>query len=198
MAPSRKLKAALYPTYGMNAVRYRRVRIEGASYFFTVVTFKRQPLLKGDDAVALFMTSLRSVQEAHPFELNAYVILPDHLHMIWTLPDGDSDYPMRWRQIKGAFTRSLASKGAEKVSPSRKSKSEHAVWQRRYWEHTISGDADFSVHVEYIHFNPVKHKLVTATRAWPHSSFHNWVARGRYDINWGSDDYELGGLTVER
>ncbi len=178
-------------------MRYRRLRIEGASYFFTVVTYKRQQLLKCDDAVALFVTALRAVQSAHPFELDAYVILPDHLHMIWTLPDGDSDYPMRWRQIKSAFTRSFEAKDGEVISPSRKSKSENAVWQRRYWEHTIAGDADFSAHVEYIHFNPVKHKLAMAPRSWPHSSFHQWVARGQYDINWGSDDYELGGLAIQ-
>ncbi|MEQ1717388.1 MAG: transposase [Hyphomicrobium sp.] len=197
MAPSRKPMGGLYPTYGVSPLRYRRIRIEGASYFFTVVTHNRQPILKGDAAVTLFMSALRSIQCSHSFELEAYVILPDHLHMIWTLPGGDSDYPTRWRQIKSAFTRSIATKDLAEVSPSRKSKLEQAIWQRRYWEHTIASDGDFAAHVEYIHFNPVKHKLAARPRDWPHSSFHDWVKRGQYDCNWGADDYRLVGPNVQ-
>lgn len=191
---SHKRIAALYPTYGVLALRYRRVRIEGASYFFTVVTYKRLPILKSDEAVLAFMTALRAVQAAHPFELDAYVILPDHLHMIWTLPEGDSNYPMRWRQIKSTFTRTQES--SETASKSRKSKSEQTIWQRRYWEHTITSETDFAAHVEYIHCNPVKHGYVAAPRDWPHSSFRKSVERGFYDINWASDNYELGGFVV--
>ena len=175
-------------------MRYRRLRIEGAAYFFTVVTYQRRPILQSEEAAGDLMSCLRTVQDAHPFQLDAYVILPDHFHMIWTLPEGDSDYPMRWRHIKSAFTRKL--KNSEPVSRSRELKSERAVWQRRYWEHTITSEADFTAHVEYVHFNPVRHGLAAAPVAWPHSSFHDWVKRGLYDRNWGSDDPRLAPLKI--
>lgn len=177
-------------------MRYRRVRIEGASYFFTVVTHKRQKLFADDDAVARLMQTVASVQSAHPFQIDAYVILPDHLHIIWTLPENDSNYPMRWRQIKSAFTRSLGAEPEVQTSKSRREKSEETVWQRRYWEHTISSETDFATHVAYTHFNPVKHGLVAAPRDCKHSSFRAWVVRGDLDLNWGSGDFELAGPAV--
>ena len=170
-------------------MRYRRVRIEGGTYFFTVVMFKRRPILNDAGAVAHVMDAVATVQSAHPFEVVAHVILPDHLHMLWTLPDDDSDYPMRWRQIKSAFTRAIEKDGIGAQGKSRIAKGEQAVWQRRYWEHTIRGERDLSAHVEYIHFNPVKHGLCAAPRDWPHSSFHDWVRRGLYEASW-APDYE--------
>lgn len=171
------------------------MRIEGASYFFTVVTFKRIPILAADHAASEFIAAVSTVQAAHPFKLDAHVILPDHLHMLWTLPEHDSDYPTRWRQIKSTFTRRIDKPGRETASESRRAKQEQAVWQRRYWEHTIKSDADFVAHVEYIHFNPVKHQLAAAPKGWWHSSFREWVERGVYDLNWGSDNEQIATRT---
>ncbi len=169
-------------------MRYRRIRIEGATYFFTAVTHKRRPLFQKPDVIAKLMTAIATVKTAHPFEIEAQVILPDHLHTIWSLPEGDSNYSMRWRQIKAAFTRSIANETGDEALPERRrSKRERGVWQPRFWEHTVRGDADFVAHVEYIHFNPVKHRLVMRPRDWPYSTFHDWVARGLYDINWAAD-----------
>ena len=142
------------------------------------------------------MSCVRAIQSDHPFELDAYVILPDHLHMIWSLPEHDSNYPMRWRLIKAAFSRHAACDQIQPSSESRTSKGERSIWQRRYWEHTIAGESDYTAHVEYIHFNPVKHSLAKAPCDWPHSSFHDWVARGHYDRNWGSDETELTTLVA--
>jgi putative transposase len=177
-------------------MRYRRVRIEGGSYFFTVVTHRRQKLFDNPAAVELLETAIADVRAAHPFEIEAQVILPDHLHTIWSLPDGDSDFPMRWRQIKSAFTRGLGREDDSVKSKSRVSKSERTIWQRRYWEHVICGDNDFTTHVEYIHFNPVKHGLARRPRDWPHSTFHDWVRRGLYELNWGSDELYFSGFTT--
>ena len=107
--------------------------------------------------------------------------------MPWTLPDGDSNYPMRWRQIKSAVTRASHVCDDAAISKSRTSKGERSIWQRRYWEHTIQSEGDLATHVEYIYFNPVKHGLASRPRDWPHSSFHDWVARGLYEIDWAAD-----------
>jgi putative transposase len=170
-------------------MHYRRVRIEGGTYFFTVVTYKRRPIFKDPHFVETLIRSIADVRAAHPFDIPAQVILHDHLHALWTLPEGDSDYPMRWRMIKSAFSREAkdAFDRSALQSQSRAEKGESTVWQRRYWEHTIRGDADFTAHVEYIHFNPVKHGLVARPRDWAYSTFRDWVARGLYDLDWASD-----------
>lgn len=166
-------------------MRYRRVRIEGGTYFFTVVTYKRRKLFLDDAHVKLLQTCFAAVAADHPFKTDAQVILPDHIHAMWTLPAGDANYSMRWRQIKSAFSRRSGLATDTNCSISRTDKGERTVWQRRFWEHTVSDDDDFWYHLEYIHRNPVSHELVTRPRDWPHSTFHDWVARGRYDINWG-------------
>jgi putative transposase len=114
------------------------------------------------------------VRRSHPFEIDAIVILPDHLHAVWTLPQDDADFALLWRQIKSAFSRSLPI--GERVSESRADKAERGIWQRRYWEHTLRDEADFAQHVDYIHFNPMKHRHVTLVRDWPYSSFHRGQA----------------------
>jgi putative transposase len=127
------------------------------------------------------------VRGKRPFEIEAQVIMPDHIHAIRALPDNDCDYPTRWRLIKEAFTRTYGStQSLPARDAGRSARGERAVWQRRYWEHLIRDDADFSAHVEYIHFNPLKHGFVSAPRDWPHSTFSEWVARGLYDTSWGS------------
>ena len=119
----------------------------------------------------------------HPFEVNAIVVLPDHLHAIWTLPDGDGDYALRWRLIKTTFSR--AQPQLERRSDSRKAKHERGIWQRRYWEHRIRDERDMSAHVDYVHINPLKHGHVSRVRDWPWSSFHSHVRAGVLPADWG-------------
>ena len=164
---------------------YRRNHICGASYFFTVNLADRRSKLLTDNIREL-RAAFRGVRQRHPFALDAVVVLPDHLHAIWTLPDGDSDYPMRWRLIKSAFSRALPA--GEKISPSRADKGERGIWQRRYWEHTLRDQNDFVRHNDYIHFNPVKHGLVERVSDWPHSSFAKMVHEGIYPEDWAGDN----------
>jgi REP-associated tyrosine transposase len=167
-------------------MRYRRVTVAGATYFFTVVTFRRQRLFADPLAVGLLEAAIQRVRERRPFVVEAQVVLPDHIHALWTLAD-DFDYATRWRLIKEAFTREYAPRTRLPARDAgRRARGEQTVWQRRYWEHLIRNDRDFSAHVEYIHFNPVRHGLVSAPRDWPHSTFLDWVARGDYDAAWGS------------
>lgn len=170
-------------------MRYRRVFLPGASYFFTLIVHQRAPLFSDAIAIDLFTRAVRKVQSERPFTLEAQVILPDHVHLLWTLPEGDTDYPTRVRLIKAAFTRLLLrSRPPAERSHSRIAKGEQAVWQRRYWERTIRDERDFQANLHYIHINPVKHGLVSAARDWPHSTFRDWVARGAYDESWGSGE----------
>ncbi len=168
---------------------YKRFKVEGASYFFTVVTHERRRLSEDPDAVALLTWVIADVQRRHPFEVEAHVILPDHLHVLWQLPDGDADYPKRWRLIKEGFTKKWVKRhGPTNPNPSRRAKGEQSIWQRRYWEHMIRDDRDFDAHLDYIHHNPVRHGLVRAPRDWPFSSFQAWIERGAYEPHWGTDE----------
>ena len=163
-------------------MRYRRANISGATYFFTVNLANRGSALL-TDYIEQLRDSVHKVRAAHPFEIVAWVVLPDHMHAIWTLPEGDLDFPMRWNQIKGWFSRQIP-KG-EVVRQSRIGKNERGIWQRRYWEHLIRDDEDLSRHIDYIHFNPVKHSYVRQTVDWPYSSFHRYVAKGLFREDWG-------------
>jgi putative transposase len=171
-------------------MRYRRVRLEGATYFFTIVTEGRRPIFNDPALVELFEAGLNRVKDRHRFVIDAYVILPDHIHAIWTLPEGDANYSMRWRLVKEAFTKAVVRNSGEKLarSSSRLAKAEQPVWQRRFWEHTIRNEAEFSALADYIHYNPVKHGIVEAVRDWPHSSFAEWAQLGWYEPHWGSAD----------
>jgi putative transposase len=124
--------------------------------------------------------------ERHPFKIDAFVLLPDHLHCIWTLPHEDRDFSKRWRLIKSDFSRQCVAKHKTTPSASRLRKKEQAIWQRRFWEHQIRKETDFINHVEYIHYNPVKHRLVQAPKDWEYSSFHRYVREGIYDVEWGA------------
>ena len=161
---------------------YRRNFLTGGSFFFTVNLADRRLRLLTEH-VHLLRQSFRDVRRCHPFTIEAIVILPDHLHAIWTLPEGDAGFALRWRLIKSAFSRGLA--GGERVSLSRAERKERGVWQRRYWEHTLRDVADFARHADYIHFNPVKHGHVRRVLDWPHSSFHRMVKLGIYPADWG-------------
>ena len=160
---------------------YRRNFLPGGSYFFTVnLADRRRALLT--EHIDLLRAAFRQVRARHPFAIEAAVTLPDHLHAIWTLPNGDADFATRWRLIKSAFSRGLPR--GERISASRAAKDERGIWQRRYWEHTLRDEDDFVRHLDYIHFNPVKHGHAVRVRDWPFSSFHRRVRLGAYPIDW--------------
>jgi putative transposase len=137
-------------------VRYRRNLVAGGTYFFTVTLADRRSSALTEH-IDVLRTAVQTTRRAHPFSIDAIVVLPDHLHVVMTLPADDADYPNRWMLIKRRFTDGLAKSGA---SLPRRSVGTHAVWQRRFWEHTIRNESDFERHVDYVHFNPVKHGLV--------------------------------------
>jgi putative transposase len=135
------------------------------------------------DNVGALRTAFRQTRTAHPFTIDAIVILPDHLHAVWTLPDGDRDFANRWRLTKASFSRAMPP--GEPLSASRAAKAERGIWQRRFWEHTIRDERDLERHVDYIHFNPIKHGHVSRVSDWPYSSFHQMVRVGIYPEDWG-------------
>ena len=166
-------------------MRYRRSNTPGATYFFTVVTFQRRPLFAVPDNAALLKSALRYVMARRPFTIDAFVMLPDHLHCMWTLPPGDADFATRWMLVKSHFSRQCSASYKTPPSAARRAKGEQTVWQRRYWEHQIRDEADFAAHCDYIHYNPVKHGLVARPADWVHSSFARFVKRGIYPADWG-------------
>jgi putative transposase len=173
---------------------YRRWRVAGGTYFFTVVTHERRPLLTYDLARRCLREAIRVIRARRPFCLDAIVLLPDHLHTVWSLPPGDFDYATRWKLIKRRFTRLYLAAGGVEVlrSASRIAKGERGVWQRRYFEHTCRDDADMKRCVDYLHVNPLKHGLVNRVIDWPWSSFHRYVRLGEYEPNWGNANVWYG------
>ncbi|NPV85718.1 MAG: transposase [Anaerolineae bacterium] len=169
-------------------MQYRRVFVPGGTFFFTLVTFNRQKIFALQHPINLLRQAFRYTMQRHPFTINAIVILPDHLHAVWTLPESDSDYPMRWRLIKSHFTRHWRVRLPQHLSASRLHKGEQQVWQRRYWEHLIHDEADLTRHVEYIHYNPVKHGLSVTPFDWAYSSFRTYVQQGLYPECWAGED----------
>jgi putative transposase len=170
---------------------YRRNFITGGCFFFTVnLADRRRQLLT--ENIDTLRTALRETRRHHPFSIDAIVELPDHLHTVWTLPEGDADFSTRWRLIKTSFSRDIAA--GEPVSGSRAAKGERGIWQRRYWEHTIRDEKDFERHIDYVHINPVKHGLVTRVGDWPYSSFRRMVTQGIYPEDRAGD---VSGLDAE-
>lgn len=170
---------------------YRRAHVPGGTFFFTVVTHRRRRLFHVEMNRTLLGNGIRECQRDWPFEINAIVLLPDHLHSIWTLPSGDADYSGRWSVIKKNFTaRFLASGGQDcQVSAGKRRERRRGIWQRPFWEHTIGDEEDYESHFDYVHFNPVKHKLVECPSQWGPSSFHRWVKAGVYPNNWACGKY---------
>ena len=161
-------------------VNYRRNLIPGGTYFFTVtLANRRSSVLVGN--IAALREAFKKTRIEKPFEIDAIVILPEHLHAIMTLPPADCDYAGRWRRVKGLFTRAMLKSG---TSIMRDARGEYQLWERRFWEHTIRDDGDFERHVDYIHFNPAKHGLVQRVADWPYSSFHRYVERGVLPMDW--------------
>lgn len=162
-------------------VRYRRNLLPGGTFFFTVTLDDRRSSVLVDHVDEL-RAAFRTAHGEKPFTIDAIAILPDHLHVIMTLPDADADFPGRWKRIKSLFTHRLAASGA---SIPRNHRGEFALWQRRFWEHTVRDDAEFERCADYVHYNPVKHGLVASPVDWPHSSFHRYVRAGILPADWG-------------
>ncbi|WP_040296969.1 REP-associated tyrosine transposase [Alcanivorax hongdengensis] len=148
---------------------YRRNYVPGGSYFFTVnLNDRRQDLLTRH--WPLLRRAIQAVQGCHPFRLDALVVLPDHLHTVWTLPEGDADFSSRWRAVKSRFSKALAG--------------DRPIWQPRFWEHTLKDEGSYRRHLDYVHRNPVKHGWVRRVRDWPYSTFHRYVEKGVYSLDW--------------
>jgi putative transposase len=171
----------------MRMSSYRRWRQPGGTFFFTLVTHARRAVLTVPEVRAMLRQAFQGVSVKRPFETLGVALLPEHLHCIWRLPEGDEDYATRWRQIKGQVTRGYAA-GEMAESPTtsaRRRRGERGLWQRRYWEHWIRDELDRKRHMDYIHYNPVKHGLVARAGDWPFSSFRRYVALGEYESDWG-------------
>ena len=168
---------------------YRRCFQGGATYFFTVVTHRRQSILTDTPLRRALREAIVAVRQQVPFAIDAWVLLPDHLHCLWTLPAGDAKFGRRWSAIKRRVTQAVASDYAhpEWRNAARIRRRESTIWQRRFWEHGIRDEADFSRHLDYLLFNPVKHGLVSAVVDWPYSSFHRLVRAGMYPAAWGGE-----------
>jgi putative transposase len=164
---------------------YRRARITGGTYFFTVVTRRRLPLLASAPAVSALRDSLAAVMARHPFTMDAIVVLPDHMHCIWTLPQDDGDFSARWRLVKTRFSLACRRAQRESILPPTLWKGGQSPWQERFWEHLIRDQADFNTHCDYIHYNPVKHGLAQSPSEWQHSTFNVFVRKGFYAPDWG-------------
>ena len=165
---------------------YRRRYVPGGTYFFTLVTYRRRRLFTSSLARQLLRDAIRHCRQHRPFEIDAIVLIPDHMHIMMTLPPGDRDYPMRWNHIKRRFTmqwRRAGGKAAD-ITAAQARDRHQGVWQPRYWEHTIRDEDDFANHFDYTHFNPVKHGYVDCPQEWPWSSFHRYAKLGVYDRNW--------------
>jgi putative transposase len=176
---------------------YRRACVEGASYFFTLVTYERRSILTTDLGLRCLRSSWRSTRRRRPFRTVAVCILPDHLHCIWTLPEGDHDYSGRWNMLKGLFSKRFLAAGGQHTprNRSRRAREEAGLWQRRYWEHWIRDEEDLRRHVDYIHYNPVKHGYARRAGDWPWSSFQRFVREGWYEPGWGeAEPVGLGDL----
>jgi putative transposase len=188
---------------------YRRTTIEGGTYFFTVVTRDRLPLLTHEEVRQALREAIQEVRQSLPFTIEAWVLLADHLHTIWTLPQGDSNFQARWAIIKRAVSKHWISTvpneieinmvrkthptfAGRQLSASMQNRQESGFWQRRFWEHVIRDEADFHRHLDYIHLNPVKHGYVKTPMDWPYSTLHRLIAQGLYPSDWGgggADEY---------
>jgi putative transposase len=163
---------------------YKRIRVQGGTYFFTLTLAER----RGNDLLVRHISALRAAFRQtladHPVAMKAIVVLPDHLHCLWRLPPGDDDYPTRWRLIKSRFSRQIPV--GESISDSRVRRAERGLWQRRYWEHVVRDEQDYRRHMDYIHYNPVKHGYVDDPKDWPFSSLKRLMAQGIYERDWAA------------
>lgn len=171
--------------------RYRRATVPGATYFFTLVTYRRRPILCDALVRSALRNAIQTTRARYPFTIDAWVLLPDHFHCLWTLPVGDADFALRWNRIKRAVSLACAADyhRADWMTTSKTKHRESTIWQRRFWEHCIRNEIDYAKHVDYIYINPVKHALVAQVADWPYSTFHRDVSRGIYPRDWaGTSD----------
>ncbi|MFZ4437855.1 MAG: REP-associated tyrosine transposase [Syntrophales bacterium] len=181
---------------------YKRNFLSGGTFFFTVVTHGRRPWLCTEKARISLRMAIQEVRAKRPFAVDAWVLMPDHMHCLWELPQDDHDFSIRWRLIKASVSRKCAetfeetdidvgnvgcvSDSVTHRNASRLKRRESDLWQRRFWEHTIRDERDYAAHCDYIHYNPVKHGLCKSPGDWPYSTFHRFVTQGGYDIGWGA------------
>lgn len=164
-------------------MNYRRAWHKGGTYFFTVNCLQRN----NNDCLVCNIDLLRAViakvKQSHPFHIHAWVVLPEHMHCVMELPEGDADFAKRWMLIKMLFSRGVTKN--ERLTRTRIERRERGIWQRRYWEHLIKDEWDYQAHMDYVHINPVKHGLVKQVQDWPYSTFHKMVEQGIYAQDWG-------------
>jgi putative transposase len=171
---------------------YRRAFLPGGTWFFTVNLLQRHHSDLLVREIELLRQTIQQVKSRYPFHIDAWVVLPDHLHCVLTLPPNDSNFSLRWRLIKSGFSRALPKD--EYRSHVRIQSGERGIWQRHYWEHLIRDDIDYQRHVDYVHMNPLKHSHVRRVQDWPYSTFHRYVDRGIYPLDWCGDvEAEVGG-----
>ena len=175
---------------------YRRAQAAGGTFFFTVVAYRRQPILCDEPVRAALREAINEVRRSRPFKIDAWVLLPDHLHCIWTLPPDDGDFSLRWSLIKRQVSLAVGAqyRRAEWMNESKLKHRESTLWQRRFWEHCIRDDEDLRRHVDYLHFNPVKHGLVSRVSDWPHSTFHRFVKAGICPADWAWNNADAAQL----
>ena len=165
-------------------MKYKRLKVAGGCYFFTVNLHNRNSTLLIEQ-IDLLRDVIHLVKSRHPFTIDAMVVLPEHIHAIWTLPPNDFEYAKRWMLIKANFSRQIPK--TEPQCQSRIKKRERGIWQRRFWEHLIKNDMDYERHVDYIHYNPVKHGYVQSAIDWEFSSIHKHIKNGTLSRSWGSE-----------
>ena len=172
---------------GAGVSSYRRNYLPGGTFYFTLVTYARRPILTTDLGRSCLREAMVETRNQFPFQLFAICLLPDHLHALWVMSRGDADFSIRWRRIKQLFTEKwLHAGGSEaQVTDAQSKEGRRGIWQPRFWEHTVSDEADLERCVDYTHWNPRKHGLVRRVQDWPHSSFHRFVNEGQYERNWG-------------
>lgn len=168
---------------------YIRNRVEGGCYFFTVNLLERHQNELLTEQIGLLRDVVKRVKNQHPFHIDGWVVLPEHMHFILTLPQGDDDYAIKIRLIKTYFSKGLAN--TERRSLVRQKRGERGIWQRRFWEHSIRDEADYIAHMDYLHYNPVKHGHVEQVKDWTYSTFHHLVKSEVYPENWGGNRVEL-------
>lgn len=168
---------------------YRRLNVLGGTYFITQVTYQRESWLCSEIGRQALREAIAKVRQKYPFTIDAFVLLPEHFHCLWTLPSGDQDFSVRLRLIKTFVTKHYGSQLALnlELSNSRQKRGESNLWQRRFWEHLIRDEADFANHCDYIHYNPVKHGLCENPQSWEFSSIHRFINTGIYPHNWGAN-----------
>ena len=168
---------------------YRRDQTPGGTWFFTVVAFQRRPIFCDEQFRKSLRHSIQKTRQKHPFVIHAWVLLPDHLHCIWSLPEDDANFSIRWKLIKQCVSRSCPSLNLipDRHDAVKNKRRESTIWQRRFWEHRIHTEKDFRHHMDYIHFNSVKHGLSQSPAEWPYSTIHRLIAKGVYTQDWATE-----------